>query len=478
MDINLSKDENQLAKLVMKAGNELSFPSYFVGGFVRDKLLGRPQKKDIDIVCVGSGSQLANKVASYLNEQPKVTVYNNFGTAMFKWRGWDVEFVGARRESYQRHSRKPIVEDGTLEDDQNRRDFTINALAISLNDDGTYGSIIDPFNGFDDLRNGLIRTPCDPLITFSDDPLRMMRAIRFSTQLHFTIDDNTYQAIENNAQRIEIVSQERVTDELNKIVEAQKPSIGFKHLFQTGLLHSIFPEMVDLQGVEKREGLAHKDNFYHTLQVLDNVAAKSDDLWLRWAAILHDIAKPPTKRFEKGKGWTFHGHDAIGAKMVPKIFRQLKLPMDNKMKLVQKLVALHLRPISIARAEVTDSAIRRLLYEAGDDLEALMTLCEADITSANENKVKKFLQNFQKVRDKLEEVEQKDKIRNWQPPISGEEIMKTFNIAPSKNVGIIKNAIKEAILDGDISNNYEEAYQFMLRKGEELGLQSSASQSS
>ncbi|WP_421949119.1 CCA tRNA nucleotidyltransferase [Phaeodactylibacter xiamenensis] len=468
MVFNIEPHERKIFELISKAATELGFPAYVVGGYVRDRLLARPSK-DMDIVCVGSGIDLARAVAGRLRPIPRITVFKRFGTAMLKHRDMEIEFVGARKESYRSDSRKPTVEEGTLEEDQNRRDFTINALAVSLNE-RDYGSIIDPFNGLEHLEAKLIKTPLEPGKTFSDDPLRMMRAIRFSTQLGFTIDPETLSAIEQYHSRISIVSKERITTELNKIILADKPSIGFKHLFDTGLLHKFFPEMAALQGVEVRNGKAHKDNFYHTLEVLDNLCVKTDKLWLRWSAILHDIAKPPTKRFHPQHGWTFHGHEALGASMVPRIFKKLRLPLDHKMKYVQKLVRLHLRPISLTKENITDSAIRRLLFEAGDDIDDLMQLCEADITSKNPKKVKRYLENYEMVRERLQEVEEKDHLRNWQPPISGETIMETFGIAPSREVGIIKNAIREAILDGDVSNNYDEAYQFMLNKGAELGL--------
>jgi putative nucleotidyltransferase with HDIG domain len=465
---NIEPHERKIFELISKAATELGFPAYVVGGYVRDRLLARPSK-DMDIVCVGSGIDLARAVAGRLRPIPRVTVFKRFGTAMLKHRDMEIEFVGARKESYRSDSRKPTVEEGTLEEDQNRRDFTINALAVSLNE-RDYGSIIDPFNGLEHLEAKLIKTPLEPGKTFSDDPLRMMRAIRFSTQLGFTIDPETLSAIEQYHSRISIVSKERITTELNKIILSDKPSTGFKHLFDTGLLQKFFPEMAALQGVEVRNGKAHKDNFYHTLEVLDNLCAKTDKLWLRWSAILHDIAKPPTKRFHPQHGWTFHGHEALGASMVPRIFKKLRLPLDHKMKYVQKLVRLHLRPISLTKENITDSAIRRLLFEAGDDIDDLMQLCEADITSKNPKKVKRYLENYELVRERLQEVEEKDHLRNWQPPISGETIMETFGISPSREVGIIKNAIREAILDGDVSNNYDEAYQFMLNKGAELGL--------
>ena len=455
-------------KIIAEAADALGVEAYCVGGYVRDQLLGRTCK-DIDFVCVGSGIELAQKSASLVPHDVHVSYFKNFGTAHFRWHDLDIEFVGARKESYERNSRKPVVEDGTLEDDQNRRDFTINALALSMNMQ-TFGKLIDPFNGLQDLENKLIRTPLNPDITFSDDPLRMMRAIRFATQLGFTILPETYEAIKRNRERIHIISQERISDELNKIILAAKPSTGFILLEECGLLEIIFPEMQKLKGVENYEGKGHKDNFYHTLQVLDNITKTTRDLWLRWAAILHDIAKPPTKRFVPGEGWTFHGHEVLGSKWVPKIFRRMKLPMGNEMKFVQKLVFLHLRPIALTKEEITDSAIRRLLFEAGDDIESLLMLCEADITSKNREKVKRYLMKFELVREKLKEVEEKDRVRNFQPPVSGELIMETFGIAPSREVGVIKEAIKEAILDGKIHNDYNEAYALMLELAAGLGL--------
>ncbi|MDR1886440.1 MAG: CCA tRNA nucleotidyltransferase [Prevotellaceae bacterium] len=440
--------------------------AYIIGGYVRDLILQRPSK-DIDIVVEGSGIDIAEKVADKFGVQ--VNVFKNFGTAMFRTADVEVEFVGARKESYRRESRKPIVENGSLEDDQNRRDFTINTLAISLNKKDL-GSIVDPFEGINDLEKKLIRTPQNPDITFSDDPLRMIRAVRFAAQLNFAIVDETFEAIKRNAERIEIVSKERIGDELNKIIMADKPSAGFRLLADSGLLKLIFPQLMLLQGVESKNGKKHKDNFEHTLQVLDNIAVTSDNLWLRWAALLHDIAKPATKKFDDNVGWTFHGHEFLGSKMVPGIFKYLKLPQNEKMKYVRKLVLLHLRPIVLAQEEVTDSAVRRLLFDAGDDIDDLMMLCDADITSKNRNTVDRHLRNFQLVRSKLKEIEEKDAVRNFQPPVSGEIIMETYGIGPCKEVGLIKNAIKEAILDGVISNNYEEAYEFMKKEAEKSGL--------
>ena len=443
--------------------------AFVIGGFVRDLLLKRDNKQDIDIVVLGSGIDFAHLVAEKLDGDIPVKFFKNFGTAMLNYHGWKIEFVGARRESYRRNSRKPIVEDGTLEDDQNRRDFTINAMALDLTA-SAYGRLVDPFNGISDLKDKIIRTPLDPDITFSDDPLRMMRAIRFAAQLDFTIEKSCFEAISRNAERISIVSMERVSDEFNLIIQTRIPSVGFKLLDECGLLKIIFPEFCELKGAEIIEGKGHKDNFYHTLAVLDNVAAVSDNLWLRWAAILHDIAKPLTKKFILGTGWTFHAHEFRGAKMVPHIFRNLKLPLNDKMKYVEKLVLLHLRPIVLAEDVVTDSAIRRLLFEAGDDIDDLMLLCNADITSKNPNKVRRFIANFEIVRLKLKEIEEKDQLRNWQPPITGEVIMQTFGIPPSRSVGIVKDAITEGILEGIIPNNYDAAFQLMLKEGEKLGL--------
>ncbi|RYY70290.1 MAG: HD domain-containing protein [Chitinophagaceae bacterium] len=468
MDITCTEKELLIFKKIAGAAEEMGVECYAIGGFVRDKLLGRPTK-DIDIVCIGDGILLAEKVAQKFNPKPPISIFKTFGTAQIKTEEVEIEFVGARKESYRAESRKPDVLPGTLEDDQDRRDFTINALAIGLNKDN-YGQLIDPFGGRQHLEEKLIKTPLEPGRTFSDDPLRMMRAIRFAAQLDFEMHPETIQSIVDNANRIKIISKERIADELNKILMSKKPSIGFDWLYKTGLLQIIFPQMVALAGAEYIDGKGHKDNFYHTLQVVDNISEHTEDLWLRWAAVLHDIAKPNTKRFEEGHGWTFHGHEVVGGRMVPKIFAQLKLPQNEKMLFVRKMVELHLRPISLTKESITDSAIRRLLFDAGDDFESLMTLCKADITSKNQHKVKRFIENFEMVQQRCAEVEAKDHIRNWQPPVTGEVIMSTFNLSPSRPVGVIKDAIRNAILDGIISNDYESAINYMHEKAREMGL--------
>ena len=472
--IELTPDElkerfsQKILKQIGQIADELGMECYVVGGYVRDIFLERPSK-DIDVVVVGSGIAIAEALGKRLGKGAHVSVFKNFGTAQLKYRGTEVEFVGARKESYTHDSRKPIVENGTLEDDQNRRDFTINALAVCLNN-ARYGQLVDPFDGMADMRERIIRTPLDPDITFSDDPLRMMRCIRFATQLNFYIDDETFDSLSRNVERIGIISKERIADELNKIILSPTPSKGFVELDRSGLLPLIFPELSALQGVETKNGRAHKDNFYHTLEVLDNISQQTDNLWLRWAALLHDIAKPATKRWEPKVGWTFHNHNFVGERMIPNIFRTMKLPMNEKMKYVQKMVSLHMRPIVIADEEVTDSAVRRLLFEASDDIDDLMLLCEADITSKNMERKQRFLNNFQLVRQKLKDLEERDRIRNFQPPISGEEIMETFGLAPCQQVGAIKSAIKDAILDGIIPNEYEPARAYMLEKAAKMGL--------
>lgn len=469
MPENLSQYlKHPVFKVACEIVTEQNLEAYVIGGFVRDLLLERPSK-DIDIVVIGNGLDLAKACANKLRVK-KVSVFENFGTAQFVYKDLDVEFVGARKESYRQDSRKPLVENGTLSDDQNRRDFTINAFALSLHKDN-FGDLIDPFNGMEDLKNGIIKTPLEPSRTYSDDPLRMMRAIRFASQLDFKIERESLEAIRENAHRLEIISEERIVDELNKIILSPTPSRGFNLLFSTKLLHHFFPEMVALYGIETINGKSHKDNFHHTLEVLDNISENTDDLWLRWAAILHDIAKPPTKRFDNRVGWTFHGHEDLGSRMVPKIFKRLKLPLDAKMKYVQKLVRLHLRPIALVKGFVTDSAIRRLLSEAEDDIDDLMTLCDADITSKNEYKVKKYKNNFKVVKDKLKTVEEKDRIRNFQPPVSGEMIMKTFGLGPSREIGVIKAKIKEAILEGEIQNDPTEAFAYMMKVSKEMGIE-------
>ncbi len=457
---------NDVFELLASSATRLGLETYLVGGYVRDLILKRPCK-DIDVVCVGSGIELALHVAKTIGPDTHVSVFKNFGTAMLRYKEWEVEFVGARKESYNRDSRKPIVEDGTLQDDQNRRDLTINALAISLNKNN-YGDLIDPFGGIEDLKKKNLRTPLGPDITFSDDPLRMMRAIRFATQLNFDIEPDTFDAISRNKERLSIVSMERISTELNKIILTPKPSYGFKLLFQAGLLQLIFPELCALQGVETIENKSHKDNFYHTLQVLDNVCPNSDDLWLRWAAILHDIAKPATKRFNKKVGWTFHGHEDKGARMVPGIFRRLKLPLNDHMKKVEKLVRLHLRPIALVKETVTDSAVRRLLFESGDDFEDLMKLCRADVTSKDNNKVARFLKNFDQVEQKAKEVLEKDELRTFQPVFTGEDIMALFELSPSRTVGDLKIALREAILEGEIKNTREDGQDFVIKTGKNL----------
>lgn len=460
--------DKKIFHLISEAADDLGLECYVVGGYVRDLFLERPSK-DIDVVVVGSGIVLAEALGRKLGKGAHVSVFHNFGTAQVKYHGMEVEFVGARKESYSHDSRKPIVEDGTLEDDQNRRDFTINALAVCLNK-ARFGELVDPFDGVLDMENRLIATPLDPDITFSDDPLRMMRCVRFATQLNFFIEEETFEALGRNRERIKIISRERIADELNKIIMAPTPSKGLVDLMRCGLLPLIFPELAALEGVDTVQGRSHKDNFYHTLQVLDNICKVSDNLWLRWAALLHDIGKPRTKRFEPGVGWTFKNHNFIGEKMVPEIFRKMKLPMNEKMKYVQKLVGLHMRPIVIADEEVTDSAVRRLLFEAGDDIDDLMTLCEADITSRNVQRKQRFLDNFKLVRQKLVDLEERDRIRNFQPPVSGEEIMRVFGLSPCREVGILKSAIKDAILDGLVPNEHDAAYGFMMKKAAELGL--------
>ncbi|APY09182.1 tRNA nucleotidyltransferase [Winogradskyella sp. J14-2] len=463
--------KHRIFKTISQSAKELNIDSYVIGGYVRDYLLERGNAKDIDIVAIGSGIDLALQVSKNLATNPKVQIFKTYGTAMLRYRDIEIEFVGARKESYNEDSRNPIVENGTLQDDQNRRDFTINALALSLKETN-FGKVLDPFNGIEDLDKGIIRTPLDPNITYSDDPLRMMRAIRFATQLNFKIEDNSLKAITTNKDRILIITKERIVTELHKILESDKPSIGFKLLEKTGLLDHILPELTALKGIDEKEGQRHKDNFYHTLEVVDNIAKTTDNLWLRWAALLHDIGKAPTKKFHKKIGWTFHAHEFVGSKMVYKLFKRLKMPLNDKMKFVQKMVLMSSRPIVLA-SEVTDSAVRRLVFDAGDHVDDLMTLCEADITTKNPEKFKKYHNNFKRVRDKIVEVEERDRVRNFQPPVSGEEIMKAFNLKPSREIGIIKEAIKEAILEGDIPNEHEAAYKLMIEQGKKLGLKTS-----
>jgi tRNA nucleotidyltransferase (CCA-adding enzyme) len=459
---------DEIFSIICQASKELKLESYVIGGFVRDYILQRGSAKDIDVVAVGSGIALAKKVSSLLPNKPKVQVFKTYGTAMLRYKEIELEFVGARKESYSEESRNPEVSAGTLEDDQNRRDFTINALALSLNEEN-FGDLLDPFEGISDLEHQIIRTPLNPDITYSDDPLRMMRAIRFATQLNFRIENESLQAITRNAERIDIITKERIVVELNKILASPKPSIGFLLLEKTNLLKQIIPELIALKGVQEVEGQRHKDNFYHTLEVVDNISRNTEDVWLRWAALLHDIGKAPTKRFHKKSGWTFHAHEFVGSKMVYKLFKRLKMPLNNKMKFVQKMVLLSSRPIVLA-TEVTDSAVRRLIFDAGDDIDSLMTLCEADITTKNPRKFKRYHKNFELVRTKIKEVEERDRVRNFQPPITGEEIMETFNLKPCREIGQIKDAIKEAILEGEIPNEYQASYDFMLKKGRELGL--------